>query len=369
MEPIVIFIARASKNHQGSAEATHDYLLRSLEFTRGSYEKTYGILSQEPTFLTFIQTSEAFRPQGHLVTRLLEELSKARETSRSVIVVVNGWDGIFTNPFVFADLFTPYFDIRITLRFYVEVPRVFREADAQAAVQLLRCKITPDETPYDTAEFVQNIQVISLIKQDLAGATNKLLEATKSRNTPPDFHSKENEPAKYLCDECDEGFDKSLHLTMHKKPNHSNESEEDKTCHYCGNVFARKDVRIRHEEKQCRLRPGYVSPEQDPPAPRGLKRSFPSESGSTNGYTPYAQIQKYSDEWPAIDAEKPVVYRGEVFCRWSGCQRKVSAEFLLVINANPECLLSRLLSKNQASWSDISNEHITWPCLTRNPVI
>jgi hypothetical protein len=110
-------------------------------------------------------------------------------------------------------------------------------------------------------------------------------------------------------------------------------------------------------------------PEQDPPAPRGLKRAFPSESGSTNGYTPYAQIQKYSDEWPAIDAEKPVVYRGEVFCRWSGCQRKVSAEFLLVINANPECLLSRLLSKNQASWSDISNEHITWPCLTRNPVI
>ncbi|RHZ66516.1 uncharacterized protein CDV56_109170 [Aspergillus thermomutatus] len=33
MEPIVIFIARASKDHKGSTEATHEFLLQSLEFT------------------------------------------------------------------------------------------------------------------------------------------------------------------------------------------------------------------------------------------------------------------------------------------------------------------------------------------------
>jgi hypothetical protein len=32
-----------------------------------------------------------------MVTRLLEILNTARETSRSITMVVNGWDGIFTN--------------------------------------------------------------------------------------------------------------------------------------------------------------------------------------------------------------------------------------------------------------------------------
>jgi hypothetical protein len=34
--------------------------------------------------------------------RSLEDLSPRREQA------VNGWDGIFTNPFLFADLFKPY---------------------------------------------------------------------------------------------------------------------------------------------------------------------------------------------------------------------------------------------------------------------
>jgi hypothetical protein len=29
------------------------------------------------------------------------------------------------------------------------------------------------------------------------------------------------------------------------------------------------------------------------------------------GFTSYAEIQEYSHEWPAIEAEKPVIYRGE----------------------------------------------------------
>jgi hypothetical protein len=77
---------------------------------------------------------------------------------------VNGWNGIFTNPFVFADLFTSYCDIEVTLRFYVEEPRVSRQADAGAAVQLLKWEIYADETPFDTAEFVNLIQVISVIR-------------------------------------------------------------------------------------------------------------------------------------------------------------------------------------------------------------
>ncbi|RLL93500.1 hypothetical protein CFD26_102556 [Aspergillus turcosus] len=106
-------------------------------------------------------------------------------TGRSVIMVVNGWDGIFTNPFVFADLFTLYSDIEVTLSFYIEEPRVFRQADARADVQLLKREIDADETPFDTAE------------------------ASNNRNSPPDLHFDENEPAKYTCDKCDASFDKS----------------------------------------------------------------------------------------------------------------------------------------------------------------
>lgn len=56
------------------------------------------------------------------MTPLLGVLNQARETGRSVIMVVNGWDDIFTNPLVFANLFTLYFDIEVTLKFYVEEP-------------------------------------------------------------------------------------------------------------------------------------------------------------------------------------------------------------------------------------------------------
>jgi hypothetical protein len=72
-----------------------------------AYEKTYGTLSQDLSFLTFVQSSEVFKLKGLLVTPPLGVLIEVRETGRSVIMVVNGWDGIFTNPFVFADLFTP----------------------------------------------------------------------------------------------------------------------------------------------------------------------------------------------------------------------------------------------------------------------
>jgi hypothetical protein len=324
MEPIVVFIARSSTSLNGrTCEATHEFLLRSLQFTQKAYEKTYGTLSQDPIFLTFIQSSEDFRPRGQMVTRLLEILNTARETSRSITMVVNGWDGIFTNPFVFADLFKPYCDIEIKLRFFVDVPRVFREADAQAAVKLLTREIDADEAPFDTAEFVKNIQIVSFIKQNLSDLRNQLIQTSHNRNTPPDWHLNEDAPARYTCDQCNAGFDKSLHLVMHKRNNHSNESEEEKTCRYCGKIFARKDVRVRHEDRLCSLKPGYVRP-----PPRTLKRPLPSASGSTNGFVPYAEIQQHSDEWPAIDAENPLIYRGEVFCRWSGCQRKVSMKFL-----------------------------------------
>jgi hypothetical protein len=57
-----------------------------------------------------------------------------------------------------------------------------RRTNARAAVQLLRCEMAPDETPFDTAEFVKNIQVISIMKQNLSDTNRNSLQAVAGRN-------------------------------------------------------------------------------------------------------------------------------------------------------------------------------------------
>ncbi|RHZ60630.1 hypothetical protein CDV55_106811 [Aspergillus turcosus] len=72
-----------------------------------------------------------------------------------------------------------------------------------------RARQNADETPFDTAEVRQDDPGHQRHKAEPVGMRNQLIQASNNRNSPPNLHFDENEPAKYTCDKCDGSFDKS----------------------------------------------------------------------------------------------------------------------------------------------------------------
>ncbi|KAL2872134.1 uncharacterized protein BJX67DRAFT_100980 [Aspergillus lucknowensis] len=71
------------------------------------------------------------------------------------MLVVNGWDGLSTNPVAMTNLFAPYInEVQIMMRIFVVNPLVFRQVSVKDAVEVLRGKVEGKledlEMPYHT---------------------------------------------------------------------------------------------------------------------------------------------------------------------------------------------------------------------------
>ena len=133
--PIIVFIARSSGG--GIAVEDRTRLTKSLvRSTRPSYAHWYGEFAEESQNVVFIQSSNA-----KLLTEVSEQLKRfmrqARESSRPIFFVVNGWDGLSTNAWSIVNLFQDFDDVNVKLRIYLIDTDIFREVDVRIAVLLL----------------------------------------------------------------------------------------------------------------------------------------------------------------------------------------------------------------------------------------
>lgn len=97
-------------------------------------------------------------------TAIEPQLSRGWETGHSVILVINGCDGLSTQFYSWVNLLQDFQDVDIRLRFFVDEPRVFRETHVNTVVGLLTQTLNtdePDENPgkYQTLHLDDDLYI------------------------------------------------------------------------------------------------------------------------------------------------------------------------------------------------------------------
>ncbi|KAF7622042.1 hypothetical protein F9C07_1733479 [Aspergillus flavus] len=164
MPELALFVARASSEEEG----WQDYLRNSLLYTRNVYVRHYGPLSEELPFLVFAQSSNRRFPSDPVPRTITALLTRGRETGRPVVLVINGWDGLSTNPIVLVDLFEAWInEVDITLRVFAGNPRRFFEVSVVHAIEAIRGDYEDDDEapvlPSDTKIFVDKVHAYYLM--------------------------------------------------------------------------------------------------------------------------------------------------------------------------------------------------------------
>ncbi|KJJ34599.1 hypothetical protein AFLA70_413g000771 [Aspergillus flavus AF70] len=164
MPELALFVARASSEEEG----WQDYLRNSLLYTRNAYVRHYGPLSEELPFLVFAQSSNRRFPSDPVPRTITALLTRGRETGRPVVMVINGWDGLSTNPIVLVDLFEAWInEVDITLRVFAGNPRRFFEVSVVHAIEAIRGDYEDDDEapvlPSDTKIFVDKVHAYYLM--------------------------------------------------------------------------------------------------------------------------------------------------------------------------------------------------------------
>ncbi|KAL2814664.1 hypothetical protein BJX63DRAFT_431318 [Aspergillus granulosus] len=329
---LVLFIARASGASNGDTTRTKARLMESLDYTREAYEETYGpLVSGRFSSFVFIQGSNrSFQGQGKAVGTITGILERGKRENCPVMLVINGWDGLSTNPVALVNLFGPYIDqVQIWMRVFVGDPRFFRQVSVPHAMEVLagdgdhEGDLDDLVLPYSTIEYIKKITLIRTIKWDIADDMAKLKAESTLRNTPPEIGEK------LVCPTCGETFQNSRCLNSHKHHVHPDpDTENDRTCPHCQVAFARTDGLARHlADAICKENPNHVEKPPTKRAPRGSKSKtarHEEESGNSDGsYPSYYQIPMNTPNFPRVDPSAPfeerTVYRGEVFCRYPNC--------------------------------------------------
>lgn len=265
----------------------------------------------------------------------------SRQGNARLVVVVNGWDGLTTDPYSFVLLFGGHND-RVLLRIFAEEPRKFYAVNVKQVCEIFECK-TPFNMEDDsldnqfadsTALFVRRFYQIGFIKREMSDLVAKLREQSQNRNTPTEMI---RDLSKWKCTQCDEAYPTPYSLNRHMHHKHP-ANEEGLKCGYCDQVFKRKDYRDRHMREVCKKRSSALADITDEPpakmqrAPRGSKlRVAPAkehDQGSDGGIKPYRAIEDPGilEELPPLDIANlagEIIYKGELYCRWPGCENRM----------------------------------------------
>ncbi|KAJ5758661.1 hypothetical protein N7520_005817 [Penicillium odoratum] len=167
--------------------------------------------------------------------------------------------------------------------------------------------------------------MIAGAKSGISESVRELLDVSMHRN------SHWENPFKYGCrdPDCSERSKNTVVLLLHVHHKHPELVTFDGKapvveCEWCKKPFSRPDALEAHR-KVCKAIPEYTPPAKKPKrAPRGALKELREASnrqpgGSDNGAKLYHQLNAADAlRLPRVDAESPVIYRGEVLYRFEG---------------------------------------------------
>lgn len=128
----VVFVARADSNE------TKEAFRSSLRVTEQAYLNEYGPIqgSSDQFVFSHLNPSAPFPRDGGVREYFSSLLEDVEADDNNLIIVLNDWDGLTIDSLTFVRMFEKYAD-RITIRAYVDDPRVFWEANVADVCQLL----------------------------------------------------------------------------------------------------------------------------------------------------------------------------------------------------------------------------------------
>lgn len=130
----IVFVARLSSG----ARAKVNFTLRdSLNQTLNCHELVYGSIGYSTDFLKFAYMS--YLPlsiHGEVDRYFTKAIDAAKATSGKLLAVMNGWDGLTTDPGSFMSMFRADAS-NITICVFAEVSRSFWQVNIEQAIKVL----------------------------------------------------------------------------------------------------------------------------------------------------------------------------------------------------------------------------------------
>ncbi|KAJ5381113.1 uncharacterized protein N7496_003541 [Penicillium cataractarum] len=354
----IVFVARLSSGERAKVNTT---LRDSLNHTMNCYELVYGPIRCTTDFLTFAHMSNLpLAIHGEVDRFFAQAINAAKATDGKLLVVMNGWDGLTTDPASFMGMLRANAS-RITIRVFAEVPRSFWQVNVEQAIKVFdgtirinpyleglmshdpfdaetqeRFRIAEAQLEHSTARFCRELICLQAIKMDYASVKQALQKHSKQRNTDPGMARTLD---KWKCPEpnCGKAFPEYTTYYAHRRIHVGERTQFH--CGHCDQPFTRKDTRDRHQNNTCPKRPGQDIILPAPKKPKAARGSLPAKilkgmprnsDGSTDYYGLHAeQIQALPrleldhdilSSLPLIDEKCDVIYKGEIYCRWPDCK-------------------------------------------------
>ncbi|CEJ62156.1 hypothetical protein PMG11_10664 [Penicillium brasilianum] len=129
----IVFDARLSSGERAKVNST---LRESLQHTMNCHDLVYGPIRCTTDFLTFAHISNLpLAIHGEVDRFFAQAIDTAKATGGKLLVVMNGWDGLTTDPGSFMGMFRASAS-SITIRVFAEVPRSFWQVDVEQAIKV-----------------------------------------------------------------------------------------------------------------------------------------------------------------------------------------------------------------------------------------
>ncbi|KAJ6138214.1 hypothetical protein N7471_004700 [Penicillium samsonianum] len=333
ISPLVVFVARESAATGSTRAEFTEWLLESLQYVSSQHAASYDTIGwQLPKFFAFIHgANEPWCPRARHTTWMLDLVTEAKSLDCPVIIVLSGWSGLTTCPLVFDKIFGWFEDagVPVKVRVFADRPRRFFDVNPQQVRGVLRGDITPSEDGVEledsTPLYIDNFWLLHFARVKMSEAQQMMCDLDYHRNSHPNWIRE----FKSVCGICGERFRTQLLLAAHQGHKHPETRTKDFIkpefkCPHCGGTFTRLDGLTRHK-RGCKKNPQAERKERKKNARRGTRvnpnRLNVQPKGSDNSMKSYLTLtEEDAPLLPRLELSSPVVFRGELHCRYPGCR-------------------------------------------------
>ncbi|KAJ5174194.1 uncharacterized protein N7482_000071 [Penicillium canariense] len=266
--------------------------------------------------------------------------TRAQQQDRDILLIVSGWDGLTTNQGAFQKLFVLRPEsVSVHLRILsvnherleenVPPPCLY-DVDIHQVCAVWAGDLDQEDPDvkfnWSTELYLKFVPAIATSKMNLSKDYLELHRYTHERNV----HRWAGPRHKCGFTGCNEEFFTAGSRDKHQSVKHRPPVTEEaiardiraRTCGFCGKLLARIDTRSRHE-KICSDNPDReTGPSQSKPTSRYRRPVDPTTVPVVQGAVKEYRLLDVDEvlRLPRIDPDAPVIYRGERFCRYPGCQ-------------------------------------------------
>ncbi|ODM14795.1 hypothetical protein SI65_09789 [Aspergillus cristatus] len=138
-----------------------------------------GPLECEPKFPVFThQSNKPLRPGSGVMTTIRGSLQNCREEARGAILVMNGWDGLSTDPMSLVKSLSAAWSVTRDTSRKPMGGQLFRFSESLT--------LRRSNSPFCTEGFVEEAHAIGSAKKMISKSLDFLWTESKNRNTPPE---------------------------------------------------------------------------------------------------------------------------------------------------------------------------------------